>query len=524
LPLDDLDDSILSMSRNTHRPLDELKKIRMEKLEKLKALGINPYASAVPPKTPISEAKNAKDKTSIAGRLMSIREHGKIVFANVKDESGQIQLAFKKGSLKNSLWKLVSLFDIGDFVWVSGELFTTKAGELTILGKDFKILTKSFRPLPNVWHGLKDEEKRYRQRYVDLLLNDELKKVFVKKALFWQTIRNFLLDKDFLEVETPVLETTAGGADANPFITHHNALDIDLYLRISMGELWQKRLMVAGFEKTFEIGRQFRNEGVSREHLQDYTQMEFYWAYANYEDSMKLVEELYKQITQKVFGKTVFEINRLKIDFSKKWERVDYAKSIRKYLDFDIHTALESDIRTKLKELKIPLKGKETKGRLLDLLWKAVRKKITGPSFLIGHPVEVSPLAKRCESNPKIVERYQIIIAGSELGNGYTELNDPLDQKQRFEEQQKMRDAGDLDAQMYDSDFVRALEYGMPPVTGFGLSERLFAFLMDKPVRECVLFPLLRPENPHSSSAQNSSLKETNSEKLYNMREKFKGY
>ena len=294
---------------------------------------------------------------------------------------------------------------------------------------------------------------------------------------------------------TPVLETTAGGADANPFVTHHDALEINLYLRISMGELWQKRLMVGGFEKTFEIGRQFRNEGLSREHLQDYTQMEFYWAYANYEDSMKLVEEMYKFVAQKTFGKLQFEINNHKIDLSRPWKKLDYTESIKKETGIDISKASPDQIKTKLKELKISFENKDSKGRLIDLLWKSIRKSIAGPAFLVGHPVEVSPLAKRIEDRLDFVERYQVIIAGSELGNGYSELNDPIDQAERFNRQQKLRDAGDLEAQMYDSDFVRALEYGMPPVTGFGVSERLFSFLADRPIRETVLFPLLKPEN-----------------------------
>ncbi|MFH1565636.1 MAG: lysine--tRNA ligase [bacterium] len=484
------------MHEDSHRPLDDLKKIRIEKLQELKKLKVNPYISKVPQRISILKARESKEgnKVAVAGRLMSLRPHGKIVFANIKDEESQIQVAFKQDELEKKLWEVLSLLDIGDFIWVSGDLFTTKSGEFTLLVKDLKLLTKSIRPLPSIWYGLKDEEARYRQRYIDILLNEDLKDLFRKKALFWQTIRNFLLRKGFLEVETPVLESVAGGADANPFITHHNALDMELYLRISMGELWQKRLMAAGFEKTFEIGRQFRNEGISREHLQDYTQMEFYWAYANYEDSMKLVEELYKEVAKKVFGTLKFKINEHAVNLGMKWEKIDYADTIKKHFNIDIDTANEKEILNKLKELKISIGNVKNKGRLIDLLWKKVRKDITGPAFLVSHPVEVSPLAKRSESNLNKVERYQIIIAGSELGNGYSELNDPLDQKKRFEEQQKMRDAGDSEAQMYDYDFVRMLEYGMPPVTGFGLSERVFSFLANKSVRECVLFPLLRPE------------------------------
>ena len=478
--------------------LDEVKKARLQKLKSLKQIGINPYPSALDfPRIPIKQArKSKKSKVSVAGRIFAWRPQGNSIFADLKDESAKIQLFFQKKDLRDE-FKTLKLIDLGDFLAVEGELFTTQAGELTVNVNKFQFLTKSIRPLPSRWHGLKDEEKRYRQRYVDLALNEDLKELFRKKAIFWQSTRDFLINEGFLEVETPVLENTAGGADAKPFVTHHDALDIDLYLRISMGELWQKRLMVGGFEKTFEIGRQFRNEGLSREHLQDYTQMEFYWAYANYEDSMKLVEEMYKFIAEKVFDSLEFEINGHKVNLGEKWERIDYTEIIQKETGLDISKAERKEIVNKLKELGAEINPNDNKGRLIDALWKQVRKDITGPAFLVGHPVEVSPLAKRIEDSPNFVERYQVIIAGSELGNGYSELNDPIDQADRFENQQKLRDAGDEEAQMHDEDFVRALEYGMPPTTGFGVSERLFSFLANKPIRETVLFPLLqKPEKP----------------------------
>lgn len=485
-----------TLSQMTKR-LDEIRKANIGKVAKLKDLGINPYPSKIVldgKVVGISSARESLGKIVLAaGKIWSIRVHGGAVFMDIKDESGKIQLFFQEKILENK-FKLLEYFDEGDFLAVKGEVIKTQAGEITVSAREFQLLSKSIRLLPSEWYGLKDVEERFRQRYVDLLLNDEIKDLFKKKAVFWQSMRQFLLEKRFLEVETPVLETTAGGADANPFITHHNALDIDLYLRISMGELWQKRLMVGGFEKTFEIGRQFRNEGLSREHLQDYTQMEFYWAYANYEDSMKLVEEMYKFVAKKTFGKLKFEINGHKIDLFKPWKKLDYTESIKKEAGIDISKANADQIKTKLKELKISFENKDSKGRLVDILWKSIRKSIAGPAFLVGHPVEVSPLAKRIEDRPDFVERYQVIIAGSELGNGYSELNDPIDQAERFGQQQKLRDAGDLEAQMYDMDFVRALEYGMPPVTGFGVSERLFSFLADRSIRETVLFPLLRPE------------------------------
>lgn len=456
--------------------LEEIRKIRLEKLAKLRDLGIDPY----PPKssfdiTPVATARDSESKIlSAAGRLWRWREHGNLIFADLKDSSGQIQLLFQSKKLVDK-FDILKLIDVGDFLAVSGTVIKTSAGEITIDVHKFELLSKSLRPLPDDWNGLKDEEVRYRQRYVDLLLNGELKNLFRQKAVFWQSMREFLVKKGFLEVETPVLENTAGGADANPFVTHHNALDIDLYLRISMGELWQKRLMVAGFDKTFEIGRQFRNEGISREHLQDYTQMEFYWAYANYQDSMKLVEELYKYVAKKAFGKLKFEIEGHKVDLSVPWKKIDYTQIILDKTGRDIR--------------KNPLPARE-----LDQLWKGIRKQISGPAFLTGHPVEVSPLAKRMPERHEYVERYQVIIAGSEIGNGYSELNDPVDQAERFAKQQAMREAGDKEAQMNDTDFVTALEFGMPPVTGFGVSERLFSFLANLPIRETVLFPLLRPE------------------------------
>lgn len=475
--------------------IDELIKVRKDKLKKLQENGVAAFPSKYSKKSiKISDARTKDgDNVSVRGRVVGWREHGKLIFADLKDESGTIQLWFQQNKL-GSEFETLKLLDSGDFLGASGIVTKTKVGEITLDVDSFELLSKSLRPLPSEWYGIKDEETRYRQRYVDILLNDDLKELFRKKAIFWNSMRMFLLEKGFMEVETPVLETTAGGADANPFSTHHNALDIDLYLRISMGELWQKRLMVAGFEKTFEIGRQFRNEGMSREHLQDYTQMEFYWAYADYEDSMQLVEDMYKYVAQTTFGKLDFEIAEHKVDLSGSWERIDYVDTVLKNTGVDLSKASESEIKDKLKELKIKFTEKDDRGRLMDLLWKSVRKGISGPVFLVGHPVEVSPLAKRIKDRSDFVERYQVILAGSEMGNGYSELNDPIDQAQRFAKQQELRDKGDEEAQMHDFDFVNALEYGMPPVTGFGISERLFSFLANLPIREAVLFPLLRPE------------------------------
>ncbi|MCK4554244.1 lysine--tRNA ligase [Candidatus Parcubacteria bacterium] len=492
---------------------------RLKKLKELQKLGINPYPAQscrtyiikdVFDKFSLLE-KSQKTITAV-GRLRSLRSHGNLTFAHLEDASGRIQIALSKKEIRLAatngdhangnkdgpeLYKIFTkLIDTGDFIEIMGKCFLTHKGEKSIMVKQWKILTKTLRPLPDKWHGLKDEEERYRKRYLDILFNPEVREMIEKKAIFWNAVREFMVKKGFLEVETPVLENTTGGADARPFITHHNALDIDVYLRISMGELWQKRLMVAGLEKTFEIGRQFRNEGMDAEHLQDYSQMEFYWAYADYQDGMKLVEELYKYIAEQTFGTLEFKIGKFNIDLSKKWQRYDYQETVKKYTGINVLNTDIEQIEKKLKELKIEY---DKKGfnitRAIDNLWKYCRKQIAGPGFLVGVPIQISPLAKSDEKNPQITQRFQPIIAGAELGNGYSELNDPVDQRERFNEQQKLREAGDEEAQMFDHEFVEALEYGMPPTCGFGMSERVFSFLMNKTARECQIFPLMKPKS-----------------------------
>lgn len=477
---------------------------RTRKLEELRKEGINPYPNKYDKKQTCIECSESKLKSKVktAGRLMTKRDLGKIAFCVLRDGTGDIQLVLQEKETPEKTRELFKKYiDSGDFVGVEGEIIKTKTGEISILVKKIDIISKSILPLPEKWKGIQDEEERYRKRYLDILMNKEVKEMFVKKAKFWNSIRSFLLEKGFLEVETPVLESSAGGAAAKPFITHHNALDLDVYLRISMGELWQKKLMVAGYERTFEIGRQFRNEGMDMEHLQDYTQMEFYWGYANYQDGMKLVEEMYKKVAKEVFGTMKFDIHGYKVDFSKKWEVYDFETLIKKETKIDIYKADANEIKKKLNELKIDYDPSVDKWRLVDQLWKYCRKKISGPGFLTGQPVELSPLAKRNPEDKRKVEQFQVIIAGSEMGNGYSELNDPLDQEERFKEQSKQKEAGDEESMEHDRGFVEALKHGMPPTCGFGLSERLFAFLMGKPLRECVIFPLMRPaegdlENP----------------------------
>lgn len=476
---------------------------RLKKLEELINTGVNPYPARAERdfliKKILSDFEDLEKSAKafkIVGRLRSIRSHGNLTFANLEDASGNIQIALSKKELGDELYKsFVKLIDSGDFIQADGFCFLTHKGEKSIMVKNWRLLSKALRPIPDAWFGLKDEEERYRRRYLDILLNSETREMVFKKAKFWQAAREFLTARGFIEVETPVLETMAGGADARPFKTHHNALDIDVFLRISMGELWQKKLMVAGLEKTFEIGRQFRNEGMDAEHLQDYTQLEFYWAYADYEMGMELTEELFKYMAEKTFGTLKFKIKNFEIDLGKKWARYDYRETVKKMTGVDVLNVGEKEIKKKLDELGVEY---DKKGfnitRAIDNLWKYCRKQIAGPGFLVGTPTMVSPLAKRDEKNAALAQRFQVILAGSELGNGYSELNNPLDQEERFKEQQKLREAGDEEAQEHDYDFVEALEYGMPPTCGFGVSERLFSFLMNKSGRECQIFPLMRPK------------------------------
>lgn len=482
---------------------------RLNRLNEIRSLGINPYPEKYNKNHRNSEVINSYNnleqrtlegiiekpqrRFSIAGRIMTWRRHGKIIFSQIQDFSGRIQVAFLFNVLGKEKFEILEIFDIGDFIGIEGDLFKTKKGEVTVLAIDYKLLSKTLKPLPEKWHGLKDEEARFRRRYLDILFNPEVKGMILRKEKFWHTIREFLSKKEFIEVETPILETTPSGADAEAFQTHINDYDMDVYLRISIGELWQKRLMVAGFEKTFEIGRQFRNEGTSAEHLQEYTQMECYWAYAGYRQMMNLMKTMYQEIAQNIYGTTKFKIKNFEIDLSADWPKIDYADEIKKQTGgIDVFSATKRELKNKLKELKIKYDEKLGRGRLIDSLWKSCRKNIKGPAFLVNHPIEISPLAKRNEDNPKIVNRFQIIIAGSEIGNGYSELNDPIEQEKRFREQAKLREQGDLEAQMHDKEFVEALKYGMPPTAGFGVSERLFWSLENKPARECVIFPLMK--------------------------------
>jgi lysyl-tRNA synthetase, class II len=480
--------------------IEELRADRERKVARLQESGVQPYPADCyithtieKIVTLFEQLLDAKESVAIGGRVISFREHGAIAFVDVMDGTGKLQAFFSKEEMgEPSFVELIETMSTGDFIEVSGQAYLTKRGTKAILVKTWRVLGKALQNLPTEHFGIKDEDERYRKRYLDLLLNQDLRDLFIKKAKFWDVTRDFLKRHDFLEVETPTLETTTSGAEARPFITHHNDYDMAVYLRISVGELWQKRLMAAGFPKTFEIGRAFRNEGTSPEHLQEFTNCEFYWAYANYRDGMKLVRELYLEIAEKVFGTTKFEARGYKFDLADEWVEVDYVAEVEKQTGINVLTASIKDMKVKLTELNVQYEG-DNRERLTDTLWKYCRKNIAGPAFLVNHPILVAPLAKACLDG-STVEMFQPLIAGSEVGKGYSELNDPIDQRRRFEIQQKLIEGGDDEAMMPDWEFVEMLEYGMPPTCGFGFGERLFSFLAGLPIRETQLFPLMRPK------------------------------
>ncbi|MBU1039286.1 lysine--tRNA ligase [Patescibacteria group bacterium] len=487
---------------------DQELKSRQAKLKTWQDLGFKQYPSDFKRQQTIADIRSQAFEQEIplltgeavrgqifttAGRLMTLRSHGSLWFATLQDETGSLQIALVEKIVNQKFWQLAENLDRGDIIGVVGVLVKSRRGELTVLVSELIPLAKGLQILPEKWHGLKDVEQRLRRRYLDLMMSEETREIFKKKSLFWQTARTWLQAADFMEVDTPALETIAGGADASPFITHHDALDRDFYLRISL-ELPLKRLLVGGFGKVFEIGKVFRNEGIDTEHLQDYTMCEFYWAYADYEDLLVFTQKMYQAIVQAVSGGLITTYDGREIDWSGDWPKKDYFEIIKEYTGEDLAGVTKvEDLRKLLEKNKIRYEDSMGAGRLIDLFWKKlVRPKVVGPLFLINHPLEVSPLAKAHRTMPDRVERLQIIVAGSELGNGFSELNDPKEQRQRFAEQMKLREGGDNEAMMLDNDFIEALEYGMPPAAGFGFSERLFSFIVDKPIRETVLFPPMR--------------------------------
>ena len=484
--------------------LKELKEERLKKLHNLENLGIDCYPAKInltaekigsdKAKTLLDESKDLEQDYTIAGRVMTIRGQGKILFIDLADESGKFQVVLKEDILGEEKLKVFfENIDGGDFVAFQGKLFITKRGEKSLEAISWQILAKALLPIPSSFYGLENEEEIMRKRYLDFALNKEKRDLFFRKAAFWNAIRDFMNTRNFLEVVTPTIETTTGGAEARPFKTYHNDFDLDVYMRICIGELWQKRLLAGGFEKVYEIGKAYRNEGSSPMHLQEFTNLEFYLGYADYEDGMKLVEEMYKTIAKEVFGKTEFTSHGHLFDLANEWRRIDYKEEILAQTGIDIEKASDDDIKKRLQSLEVKYDG-TNRERLTDTLWKFCRKSISGPAFLINHPKLVAPLAKIKKDNLNAVQMFQPIIGGSEVGRGYSELNDPVDQKERFEDQQKLLDKGDTEAMMADLEFVEMLEYGMPPTCGFGFGERLFAILSDKPLRETVMFPLMKPK------------------------------
>ena len=484
-------------------------RVRLERLNHLRSLGVDPYPGHTDDKTSVKEAlsKPEKARVKIAGRMVAKREMGKISFAHLKDESGKIQIAFSEKELGKDSYKLFTkYFDLGDFIHADGELFITHKGELTVLVKNYRLLAKALLPLPEKFHGLTDVEIRYRQRYLDLIANEESMKIAKTRSLIVREIRKYFDNKGFFEVETPVLQTLYGGAAAAPFKTHHNALDMPLYLRIAP-ELYLKRLIVGGFEKVYEVAKCFRNEGIDNNHNPEFTQIEFYWAYADYNDLMNLVEELLPQVIRAAGLPLKFKAQDKEVDFTPPYPRKTMREIIKQYAKIDIdefsdQKSLYAKIsRSSAGGKKLNIEGVDAKtgyGKMVDEIYKTyARPKIINPVFMTDHPVELSPLAKRKADNPKYVERVQLVcVGGNELCNGFSELNDPLDQESRFKEQERLRAAGDKESMPYDEDYITALKHGMPPTAGLGMGiDRLVKLLVDAPnLKEVILFPILKPE------------------------------
>ncbi len=484
--------------------IDDIKKIRLKKLEDLKKAGVNPYPAKTGRDCGVSEAlenfdewQSGEKKIVLAGRLTALREHGGSTFGRVDDGGAKIQIYLKKDELgeKDYLFFLEN-FDIGDFIEVAGVLFLTKKGEKTLKVSAVKILAKSLLPLPEKWHGLQDIEERFRRRYLDLTMNEEVKERFVSRSKIIQEIRSFLVESGYLEVETPVLQILPGGALARPFKTHHNALDIDLYLRVAP-ELFLKRLLVGGFPKIFEIGRNFRNEGIDHAHNPEFTMLEGYAAYDDYEGLMIFIEKMFSRLVKKIFGEDFIDYKGQKINFQAPWPRLDFSEMLLKYAEIDYNKENRNGLAERAEKLELKIAKSDTKGKIADEIYKKIcRPNLIQPVFLTGHPLEISPLAKKDENNPQKVQRFQVIAGGIELVNAFSELNDPLDQRERMLEQEKIRKAGEEEVQRFDEDFIEALEYGMPPAAGFGIGiDRLVMLLTGtENVKEVIFFPTMKPK------------------------------
>ncbi len=478
---------------------------RKEKIDSLRAEGINPFPSGFRVAHTVADIRQAIDANApealqavaftVAGRMMAVNSFGKSAFVRFRDRTGQMQAYIRKDKVGDAPYALFKRLDIGDFIGLTGTVFLTKTGEWTLLADSFQLLCKAMRPLPEKFHGLKDPEKRYRQRYVDLIMNSEVRRIFTTRSRAVQAIRQFFLQRDFLEVETPMMQPLAGGAEATPFVTHHNALDMDLYLRIAP-ELYLKRLVVGGFERVFEINRNFRNEGISTQHNPEFTMLEFYQAYATYHDLMEMTESLFSSVAEQVLGSTSISYQGQTIELKAPWRRISLTEALEQM--GGLSPGLLNDQQALIAfaaEKGVHLTKTRSTGKIITKLFDAlVEPQLIQPTFITGYPVEVSPLSRRSETNPALTERFELFIAGFEIANGFSELNDPEDQRGRFMQQVEDRIEGNEEAHLMDEDYIEALAYGMPPTAGEGIGiDRLTMLLTDAPsIREVILFPHMK--------------------------------
>ena len=486
----------------TEENLNEMLMMRREKLKELTEMGKNPFLiekyNYTHHSTTIKDnfEELEEKQVSVAGRIMSRRGHGKVSFMDLQDSKGKIQIFVKMDAIGEEAYKNLGLLDLGDIVGVKGEVFRTKTGEVSIRVKELTLLTKSLQILPEKFHGLKDQDLRYRQRYVDLIVNPEVKETFVLRSKIIKGVREYLDERGFLEVDTPVLNTIAGGANARPFVTHHNTLDIDMYLRIA-NELYLKRLIVGGFEKVYEMGRMFRNEGMSYKHNPEFTNIELYQAYADYEDMMVLTEELIAYVAEKTLGGTKINYQGKEIDLTPPWRRISMIDAIKEYTGVDFNTIDTDEEAIEVAKSKgLEIEPGMKRGHIISEMFEEFcEEHLVQPTFVTQHPVEVSPLAKRNPKDSRLTNRFEAFINTWEIANAFSELNDPIDQKERFIEQAKQREAGDAEAHMMDMDFVNALEVGLPPTGGLGIGiDRLIIILTNQPtIRDVILFPTMKP-------------------------------
>ncbi|MFE9279196.1 lysine--tRNA ligase [Paenibacillus glucanolyticus] len=494
-------------NQEQEQELSELLQIRRNKLDELRKLGIDPFGGKYERENHAGDILKEYDglskeeleekqvEVNLAGRIMAKRGMGKASFAHIQDLSGRVQIYVRQDSVAEAQYEAFSILDLGDIIGVKGVLFKTKTGETTVKVKELEVLSKSLYPLPEKFHGLKDVELRYRQRYVDLIINPDVQKTFITRSRIIQSMRRYLDSLGYLEVETPTLHSIAGGAAARPFITHHNALDMELYMRIAI-ELHLKRLIVGGLEKVYEIGRVYRNEGISTRHNPEFTMIELYEAYADYKDIMALTENLIAHIAQEVLGTQVISYQGHEVDLTPQWRRVSMVNAVKEIVGVDFGVEMSNEEAHRLaKEHKVPVEPHMTFGHILNAFFEQfVEETLIQPTFVTGHPVEISPLAKKNDVDPRFTDRFELFIVAREHANAFSELNDPIDQRQRFEAQMKEKEQGNDEAHEMDEDFLRALEYGMPPTGGLGIGiDRLIMLLTNAPsIRDVLLFPHMR--------------------------------